>query len=91
MVYEVANRRITFGKLLQRALAGMARLKALLRLLGSAAMVVLLGGHGCHIAATAGFESKGNGSQRDREDNKAIVTVLRAKCAVQSFVWWGYR
>jgi hypothetical protein len=50
----------TLALLLQRAFGGMARLEALLVLLGGAAMVVRLHCDGCHVAAAACFESEGN-------------------------------
>ena len=45
----------------------MARLEGLLRLLGRATMVVLLGDHRSHVAVTAGSESERKRSHRDCE------------------------
>jgi hypothetical protein len=59
----------TFVQLLQRALGGMARLEALLALLGGATVVVRLHCDRSHVAAATCFESKRNRRHFDCEES----------------------
>jgi hypothetical protein len=62
----------TLAQLLQRALGGMARLEAFLVPLGGAAMMVGIRNDGCHVAASACFESK-----RNRRHFECEVSTMR--------------
>jgi hypothetical protein len=68
----------TFAQLLERTLGGMARLEALLALLGRAAMVVRLRYDGSHAAAASCFESEWNRRHFDCEESRMLGDVESA-------------